>query len=641
MIVALVGQPNCGKSALFNAVAGYRTETGNFPGTTVEGVRSEVFCDGTAIDLVDLPAIYSLSSTSAEERRQVEGLLALRPDVIVNVVDASLLERGLELTGELLELPFPVVVCLNMMDEARRKGISIDVPYLEGELGIPVAPVVATRGEGISNLFRLVLAEARRPSARSRLRLSRDVEEVVGRLTDLAGEDLAAAAGLPRRLLALKLVERDGRVEELAGRLDPDLLAEARQLRDVLEVAHGRPGDVVVASERHALSMNLFEAVARVRRRLGPSRAERADALLLHPVWGAAVLLLVLLAFFHLVFGAGRLVEEPLLGGFDRLEALLGSHLERGTWVRTVVSGLLQGFSGGVAIVLPYLVPFLAGLALLEDVGYLPRVAFLMDGLMHRIGLHGRAVIPLVLGYGCSVPAVMGSRLMESGRDRQVTALLASLIPCAARTTVVFALIGFFLGPLPALGFYLLNLLVVALAGRLLLRLYPEASPGLILEIPPYRLPSAKVVAQKVWFRLREFVVEAWPILIAGSLVLSLIEHLDLSATVNGLLAPLVRDVLGLPPEVGVSLVFGVLRKELTVVMLVQALGTADFASVLTSSQMCVYTAFILFYVPCVATLAAMRSVIGLRGTLLTAVLTTFTAVVVALPFRLVGALLP
>jgi ferrous iron transport protein B len=267
-------------------------------------------------------------------------------------------------------------------------------------------------------------------------------------------------------------------------------------------------------------------------------------------------------------------------------------------------------------------------------------VAFLMDGLMHRIGLHGKAVIPFVLGYGCSVPAVMAARMMESPRDRYVTAFLASFIPCAARTTIVFAVVGYFVGPLAALGFYLLNLVVVAAAGRLMLRVLPEASPGLILEIPPYRLPDARATAGKVWLRLREFIVVAWPILIVGSIVLSLLEHFELAGAVNAALAPITSVLLGLPPEVGVSLLFGILRKELTIVMLAQALGTTDFAGALTTGQMCVYTAFALFYAPCLATLATLRAVIGARAMVIVAVLTTGTAAAVALAFRLAFALL-
>lgn len=639
MIIALVGQPNGGKSTIFNAVAGYKTVTANFPGTTIEVTRTTVDYAGEQFDLVDLPWIYSLSGASPEEQRATDALLALRPDAIVHVVDSSLLSRSLELTLQLLELGRPLVVCLNMMDEAQRKGVVIDAARLEQELGVPVVPTIATRGEGIPSLFRAAVGAAGRGRAGRVVPMSRDVESVVARLESRLPPGTAARVGLPARLVALGLLESGQRPEQRPGEDDPGLAEELRQLRGELSGPHGRPPDVVISSERHALSMNLFERVAQVKARGGESAQDRADRWLMHPVWGYLALAAVLLGFFYAVFGLGRFVETPLVGLFGRLDAWLRSSLPPGSLSLTLASGVLEGLAGGIAIVLPYLVPFLAGLAVLEDVGYVPRVAFLMDGLMHRIGLHGKAVIPFVLGYGCSVPAVMAARMMESPRDRYVTAFLASFIPCAARTTIVFALVGYFVGPLPALGFYLLNLLVIAAAGRLMLRLLPEVSPGLILEIPPYRRPDARAILGKLWFRLREFVVVAWPILVVGSLVLSLLEHFELAGAVNAALAPVTGVLLGLPPEVGVSLVFGILRKELAIVMLVQALGTTDFAAALTTAQMCVYTAFALFYVPCLATLATLRAVIGTRAMLLVALLTTGTAAVVAVAFRLAFAL--
>ncbi len=640
MIVAIVGQPNSGKSTLFNAVAGYRTVTGNFPGATVEITKTAVTCAGVRFDLVDLPGIYSLSAPSPEDERAVDALLGLRPDVIVHVIDSSLLSRSLELTLQLLELGRPLVVCLNMADEAHRKGVTIDTVLLEQELGVPVVPTVATHGEGIPRLFRAAVETAERARTGRIIRMSRDVESLVRRVESRITPAMAARLGLSARFIVVKLLEAGERLgQELSGE-DPGLPAELHELRHQLSESHGRPPDVVISSERHALSMNLFERVARVQPRTGESAQDRADRYLMHPVWGYLALAVVLLTFFYAVFGLGRVVEAPLVSLFGRLDAHLKSGLPAGSLALTLLTGLVEGFAGGIGIVLPYLVPFLLGMAILEDVGYVPRVAFLMDGLMHRIGLHGKAVISFVLGYGCSVPAVMAARMMESPRDRQVTAFLASLIPCAARTTIVFALVGYFIGPLAALGFYLLNLVVIGLAGKLLLHLLPEASPGLILEIPPYRLPAPRALVQKVWFRLREFVVVAWPILIVGSLLLSLLEHFHLGAAVNSALAPLTSTVLGLPPETGVSLVFGVLRKELTIVMLVQALGTTTLSSVLTTGQMCVYTAFALFYVPCLATLAMLRAVLGLRATLIVAGLTTGTAVVIAVAFRLAFALL-
>lgn len=639
MIIALVGQPNSGKSTIFNAVAGYRTVAANFPGTTLEATQTAVSCGGAEFELVDLPWIYSLSAASPEEQRASDALLALRPDVIVHVVDSSLLPRSLELTLQLLELGRPLVVCLNMTDEAQRKGVLIDAARLEQELGLPVVTTVATRGEGIPRLFQAAVATAGR--AGRVVLMSRDVESVVGCLEARLRPDLAASVGLPARLVALRLLEAGHGLEQRLAARDPGLPDALGRLRRELSESHGRPPDVVISSERHALSMNIFEQVAQVRARSGESAQDRADRYLMHPVWGYLVLAAVLLGFFYLVFGLGRLVETPLVALFGQLDAWLNVRLPTGSVSLMLLSGVAEGLAGGVAIVLPYLVPFLAGMAILEDLGYVPRVAFLMDGLMHRIGLHGKAVIPFVLGYGCSVPAVMAARMMDSPRDRYVTAFLASFIPCAARTTIVFALVGYFVGPLAALGFYLLNLLVVAIAGRLLLRVLPEASPGLILEIPPYRLPETRATLRKVWFRLREFIVVAWPILIVGSIVLSLLEHFSLAGTVNAALAPLTSTLLGLPPEVGVSLVFGILRKELTIVMLVQALGTTDFAAVLTTAQMCVYTAFALFYVPCLATLATLRAVVGTRAMLIVAALSTGAALALAMAFRLAAALLP
>ena len=270
---------------------------------------------------------------------------------------------------------------------------------------------------------------------------------------------------------------------------------------------------------------------------------------------------------------------------------------------------------------------------MLEDVGYLPRVAFLVDGLMHRLGLHGKAVIPFILGYGCNVPAVMATRILEEPRDRVIAATLATMVPCAARLTVVFGLAAFYLGPATAVGVYVLNLFVVAATGAVLTRMMPEVTPGLILEMPVYRVPTLQTVAAKGYYRVREFVTVAWPVLIAGSVVLSLLEFFKLEVWVNGVLAPLTW-VLGLPSSVGTTLIFGVLRKELALVMLRQALNTTDVSAVLSSGQMLTFTVFVVFYIPCLATLAALNRELGRRNMLGVAALTTVIALVMALLVR-------
>jgi ferrous iron transport protein B len=292
-----------------------------------------------------------------------------------------------------------------------------------------------------------------------------------------------------------------------------------------------------------------------------------------------------------------------------------------------------------VAIVLPYLLPFLFGLGFLEDIGYLPRVAFLMDALMHRIGLHGKAIVPFILGYGCNVPAVMSTRTLEEPRDRYLAAALATLVPCAARLAVVFGLVAYYLGPTTAFALYLFNLLVIAITGRILSKMMPEDTPGMILEMPAYRIPTIRNVTGKAWFRVREFVVEAWPVLIAGSAVLAVLNYFDMTPVFNWLVRP-VTWLMGLPTETGVPLIFGILRKELSLVMLGQALGSVNFDTVLTADQMIVYATFVMFYLPCLATLSVLKRELGTRAMLAISALTVIVALLAALAARLVTALL-
>ena len=635
MRVALVGQPNSGKSSIFNAVAGYRTVVANFPGTTIEYPESRVRFQGRSIDLLELPGIYSLSSSEELEAQVRRRLLTLRPDVIVNVIDASVLCRSLELMLELLELGMPVVVALNMMDEARRKGMEINVAALSAMLGVPVVPLIARRGEGISSLFQVVLDTAVRRTAPRTFSYSRDVEAIIKAMEEQIVKASFSYDELPPRLLALRLLAGEVSVVEYARRAAPRVAEAAQRLAAELERSHGRPADIVLSSERHGLCLNMFEQIAAVHKSQAPRTPERLDRLLTHPWWGYVVIAAVLFSFFSFVFGFGQLAESILIPYLDGLNTWLLLHVPPGSLTAALLTGVLQGLSGGIGIVLPYLVPFFLGLALLEDSGYIPRVAFLMDNLMHRIGLHGKAIIPLVLGYGCSVPAVMSTRILENQRERYLAALLVNLIPCAARTTVLFAVVGARLGAAYALFLYALSIAVVGIAGSLSARFNRDASLGMILEIPSFRMPAVTALLRKIWFRLREFIVVAWPLLIAGSVALVLLQHLQLMGPFNRFLAPFTSGMLGLPEQVSWPLLMGILRKELTVIMLAEALGTNELSTVMTAEQMLVFTVFTLFYVPCLATLATLRTVIGALGTLIVLVLTTALATVLALTFRL------
>jgi ferrous iron transport protein B len=634
MKVALAGQPNCGKSTIFNYVSGYKAITSNFPGTTVKYTASKIYVDGRTCDCIDLPGTYSLTSTDAAEYEARKYLLTGGADVIINVVDASLLSRSLELTFQLMELEIPTVLCLNMMDEARRKGIEINRKRLSSILGIPVVETIGVKGKGLKELFSEALKASKRGRKPRTITYSRDVEQII----DLMVGYLRDGLTVPKRLGAIKLLEGDEYFVAMLTERDESLSKRVEELQGILSSHHGRSSDMVISSERHSQAMNIFEQSAKVVHPPMEDIRAQVDNVVMHPYLGYVILILVFYGFFNFVFGIGERVEGPLMGLFDFFARRLGETLGGETAGFLILNGVLQGIAGGIAVVLPYLVPFLIGLALLEDVGYMPRVAFLMDSFMHRIGLHGKSIFPLILGYGCNVPAIMATRILESERDRFIVSVLASLVPCAARTTIIFALVAFFIGPNAALAIYALNIVVIALAGRILSMILPEVTPGMILEIPVYHLPSVRATLAKSWYRIREFIVIAWPMLIAGSVILGLMQFWGMDRFINAMLWPLTY-LLGLPEAVGTTLIFGVLRKELSMIMLIQAIGTPHVLTVMSKIQVLVFTVFVVFYIPCLATIAVLWREIGSKRAIFTVLFTLILATGLALTARFLASL--
>lgn len=632
--IVLIGQPNCGKSTIFNSVAGYRSISTNFPGATVEYTRSHVVISGRKCNLVDLPGIYSLTALDRAAEESKKYILDERVDVFINVVDASILSRSLELTLQLLEIEVPMVMCLNMMDEAARKGIKIDIDKLSRELVIPVIPTVGSKGQGVDDLFTAAFAAAHQPARKTSVSLSRHVEEKINRLERLLKKKPRRQNHVSERLVAIKLLEHDPYFVDMCDE-DKSLAAEVAALQARLSEEHGDSPDAVIAAERHNLAMSLFEKVAHVSH---PTRkwSDHLDDALMHPFWGFITMLAVLFLFFNLVFKFGSTFEAPLINVLLGFVETTTSSLQQPSLPFALLHSALTGITGGIAIVLPYLLPFLIGLALIEDIGYLPRIAFLMDGLMHKIGLHGTAVIPGILGYGCSVPAIMATRILSSPRDRFIASVVAIIIPCSARMVVIMGLVGYYFGGNAALGIYIVNIIVVSILGSILSKLMPEDIPGMILEMPSYHRPKAHVVLAKTWLRLKDFIIVAWPLLILGSLILGLAEWAHLDGTINLITRP-ITYVLDLPPEVGTTLIFGILRKELSMLMLYQALGTENVTAVMTSTQIMVFTLFVVFYVPCLATLGIMGREIGWPKTWLATAVTLLLAITIALLGRIVG----
>ncbi len=634
--IIFIGQPNCGKSTLFNAVAGFKAETSNFPGTTVEHSHSRVNVGGRILNIIDLPGTYSLNPSDEAEKVALRHLFIERPNLIINVVDASILGRSMEMTLELIELEYPMIVALNMCDLAKKKGIEIDIKKLQEKLGVPVIPTVAPRGRGLKELMDKAIECLDICQRAKGLEWSKDVESAIRKVEKVIPEKFPVVAN--KRFTAIKAIEMEKvSFNRMLETIDSKFSKVVQTSRKELEDWHNAPAYEVIAAERHHLTMKIFEESARIRRGSRRSTLDKVDDVIMHPFWGYVILLAVFISFFFIIFNIASPLEELLLDPIQNLRATAGNIFGDGLafWL---ADGLLQGVGGGVAIVLPYFIPLLFLMGLLEDVGYLSRVGFLMDTFMHKIGLHGKSISPFILGFGCNVPAVVATRILESKRDRIITGLLIPFIPCSARTTIILALVAFYLGPFWALGFYFANFLLLGVIGRIISLFFKSPSPGLILEIPSLKFPSFKNIYYKTVFQLKSFVRFAWPILIAGSIFLGLMQFAGADRIVNVILSPLVKDLLGLPQELGVTLIFGFLRKELSLIMMLQALGTnyQSLMTVISQQQLLVFTVFVSFFVPCLSTVAIIWREIGRKWALISMALNTSAAVLLSIVIRLV-----
>jgi len=607
--IALAGNANVGKSVIFNQLTGLNQIVGNWPGKTVERAEGTLHFKGHTIRIIDLPGIYSLSTFSMEEIVSRDYIAVEKPDIIINVVDASTLERNLYFTLQLLELEAPIIIDLNQVDFAAKKGVRIDVEKLSKTLGVPVNPTVAITGSGINELLSTVIAvmSGKRKLKPLKVKYGKEIEKRVQAIEKLVSAKLPQLCTVyPARWISIKLLERD---TDVAGKLKnyesgKEVLDYAEKLAGELETIHGEPSPVIIASEKYGFATEIAKAVTIIEAPPKISLEQKLDALTTHKILGYPILVAVLASMFALIFAGGNLVSTGLdyvFGIFTTYTENILSSLLPEIAVSLIIKGILSGIIAGITIALPYIVPFYILLALLEDSGYLPRAAFLMDNLMHKIGLHGKAFIPLILGYGCSVPACIGCRIMETERERFLAAFVVVLIPCAARTVVILGLVGRFVGLQAALALYAFDLILVFILGRIAFKVLPGEPVGLIMEMPSYKKPSLRNITLKTWSRTRDFVFIAFPIIIAGSVV---IEALSLSGLMNYVVeaaSPLTSGWLGLPPAAGIPLIFGVLRKELTLILLSELIPLRTLSNI----QMIVFTLVTMIYIPCLATIAA------------------------------------
>jgi ferrous iron transport protein B len=635
LTIALAGNANVGKSVIFNYLTGLHQHIGNWPGKTVEKAEGTLHFKGYTIDIIDLPGIYSLSTYSIEEQISRRYIAVEKPDVVINVVDASILERNLYFTLQLMELGAPLVLALNQVDIAKRKGIEIDVEKLEKLLGIPVVPTVAIKGVGIFKLLeRAVEVTEKGVTSRIVVKFGEEIEDKIAKLVKMLEE---IHYWYPPRYMAIKLLEGDEEIEKEIEQLNPEVVAAAKKLSKEIEKLHRHSCSTVITAERYEIAGRIAREVQKIVPPIKPRFEEHLHNLTTHKIAGYAVMAFSLLAIFYSVFTIGGYVSDFLNELFYAAEPLFCSLLGVGA-VGKLVWSIMEGVIAGITIALPYITPFYIILYFLEDSGYLSRIAFLMDNIMHKIGLHGKAFIPLILGYGCNVPACLGCRIMETERERLLAVFATTLVPCAARTVIILGLVGKYLGIEYALALYIFNLAIIFILGRLAFKALPGEPTALIMEMHDYKWPHIKTVLKQTWFRLLEFIKIAFPLIILGSFAIKLIEVFGLLELVALALSPITVTWLGLPLITGVTLIFGVLRKELTLIMLATLLETANFAEVpgFGPIQMIVFTIVTMFYIPCISTIAALVKEIGWRKALFITVFEILFAVVLGgLAFRI------
>jgi ferrous iron transport protein B len=605
--IALAGNANVGKSVIFNQLTGSNQVIGNWPGKTVERAQGFLRREGCSALVVDLPGIYSLSTFSVEEIVTREYIAKERPDVIINVISAAVLERNLFFSLQLLEIGLPMVICLNQVDIADRKGIEIDSKRLEKILGVPVVPTNAANRKGIGKLIETAIRVAEREQQPSHnfVKFDNGIETGIDELTRLVSSEKLAFP-YPGRWVGVKLLEGDSEIKEIVSQKSEKVIRKAEILSKRLEEAYGQPAFVTIASGRYELAGQIAQDVQR-QLAVKPSFNDRIDRLTTHKVFGYISALLVI---------AGLLLWTFTVGSF--LSSLLSSALSffkpidpqvSGTLLSIIWNGAFGGFVAGATLVVPFVIPFYLMLAALEDSGILTRVAFMLDSAMHQMGLHGKAIIPIILGYGCNVPAIYTTRIMSTRRERILAGLAITFAPCAARTIIILGLVAAFVNIWWALALYVADILIMFAVVKVAYKTIPGEKTGLIMEIHSFKTPSLSIMTKQTWARTKSLIFMVFPIYMISSAAVQAAYGLGWLGPVDNALAFLTAGWLGLPVIAGTLLVFGAARKELILLMAVVIFGT-NLAAVLTPVQLIVLALVGTIY-PCLATIGTLTREFG------------------------------
>lgn len=633
---ALVGNQNCGKTTLFNQLTGSNQHVGNFPGVTVD--RKDGSIKGYPnTNITDLPGIYSMSPYSSEEIVSRNFVLNEHPKAIINIVDATNIERNLYLTMQLLEMDIPMVVALNMMDEVTGNHGSIDVNTIEGMLGVPVIPISAAKNEGVDELVKhaLHIAKYQEHPLRQDFCDKQDHGGAVHRCIHAVEhliEDHAESADIPVRFAATKAIEGDHLIIEKL-KLDQNETETLLHIVKQMETERGLDRSAAIADMRFDFIEKLCEqTVVKPKESKERIRSEKIDRILTGKYTGIPCFIAIMALVFYLTFNVvGAALQKLLELGIDKLaqvtDVAMAAAKVNGVLRSLVIDGIFTGV-GSVLSFLPIIVTLFFFLSLMEDSGYIARVAFMMDKLLRKIGLSGRSIVPMLIGFGCTVPAVMATRTLTSERDRKMTILLTPFMSCTAKLPIYAFFVSVFFpkqGGIIMTGLYLLGILVGILVAFLYKGTLFKGEPvPFVMELPNYRLPSPKNVGQLLWEKAKDFLQKAFSVILIATIVVWLLQSFDIHfnmvedsgesilAGISGLLVPLFKP-LGLGDwRICTSLISGFMAKE-SVVSTLEVLFGAGIGTVLSPVAAAALLTFSLLYTPCVAAIAAIKRELGMK----------------------------
>jgi ferrous iron transport protein B len=517
-----------------------------------------------------------------------------------------------------------MILAINQMDLAVQKGIRIDTAKLSALLGVPVIPTIAIQGKGIAELSDAIVRAVRNPPKPHTIPYGREVEDGIRTIVQLLP---SGAGGYPPRWTAIKLLEGDPDTIWEVKKVSPDIVTTAQAYARELEKIHGEPVGTVLSGERYHAAERMVAEVMEIRTpgEQEITLTEQIDRLALHPVLGYLLLVLMIGGLLVWTFIIGAWISALLLSYLSVIAPV--EPLITGSVSEIIFNGAWTGFVAALTLIIPYVIPFYLFLALIEDSGFLTRFSLMLDRGMHRMGLHGKAIIPLVLGFGCTVPACLSCRIIESPKQKFIAAFLVTLVPCSARTIVILGIVAAFVNIWWALALYLFDFILIVLLGRIAFRVLPGESVGMIMEMPDYHAPSLPVVLGQTYQRTKSLIWIVLPSYIAGSIVITAAYAMGFLEPINALLSPVTVVLLGLPAMTGIVFVFGIIRKEMTILALAAIFGTTVFSTIMTPAQLVVFALVTMLYVPCISTIMALAREFGWRRALSITALETALAV--------------